>query len=96
MKIWDLASGQLKLSLTGHVSAVRGVAVSSRHPYLFSCGEDKKVLCWDLEANKVIRHYHGHLQSCTSISLHPTLDLLVTAGRDSVARVNSFLIFGFI
>ena len=52
-KIWDLASGTLKLSLTGHVSAVRGVCVSSRHPYLFSCGEDKKVLCWDLESNKV-------------------------------------------
>ena len=41
VKIWDLASGELKLSLTGHISTVRGLAVSSRHPYLFSCGEDK-------------------------------------------------------
>lgn len=41
IKIWDLASGQLKVSLTGHVSAVRGLAVSSRHTYLFSCGEDR-------------------------------------------------------
>jgi pleiotropic regulator 1 len=41
IKIWDLASGELKLSLTGHISTVRGVAVSQRHPYLFSCGEDK-------------------------------------------------------
>jgi WD40 repeat protein len=41
IKIWDLASGELKLSLTGHISTVRGLAVSSRHPYLFSCGEDK-------------------------------------------------------
>lgn len=41
VKIWDLASGQLKLSLTGHISTVRGLAVSPRHPYLFSCGEDK-------------------------------------------------------
>ncbi len=82
-----MASGTLKLSLTGHVSAVRGVCVSSRHPYLFSCGEDKKVLCWDLECNKVIRHYHGHLQACSSLSLHPSLDILVSAGRDSVARM---------
>ena len=44
IKIWDLASGELKLSLTGHISTVRGLAVSSRHPYLFSCGEDK--VCW--------------------------------------------------
>jgi len=48
VKIWDLASGELKLSLTGHISTVRGLAVSSRHPYLFSCGEDKVRLSHDL------------------------------------------------
>jgi len=48
-----LATGTLKLSLTGHVSTVRGVAVSPRQPYLFSAGEDKQVKCWDLEYNKV-------------------------------------------
>jgi pleiotropic regulator 1 len=82
-----LASGELKLSLTGHISTVRGLAVSNRHPYLFSCGEDKMVKCWDLEANKVIRHYHGHLSGVYALSLHPTLDVLVTAGRDASARV---------
>ena len=87
IKIWDLASGKLKLSLTGHISSVRGIAVSKRHPYLFSCGEDKTVKCWDLEYNKVIRHYHGHLSAVYSIALHPTLDILVTGGRDSCGRV---------
>jgi pleiotropic regulator 1 len=41
IKIWDLASGELKLSLTGHISTIRSLAVSDRHPYLFSAGEDK-------------------------------------------------------
>jgi pleiotropic regulator 1 len=87
IKIWDLASGQLKLTLTGHISAVRGLEVSPRHPYLFSCGEDKMVKCWDLETNKVIRHYHGHLSGVYTLALHPTLDVLITGGRDGVARV---------
>ncbi len=43
IKIWDLASGELKLTLTGHISAVRGLVVSARHPYLFSVSEDKMV-----------------------------------------------------
>jgi len=46
VKIWDMASGELKLSLTGHISTVRGLAVSNRHPYLFSCGEDKVCLSY--------------------------------------------------
>lgn len=42
---------------------------------------------WDLEYNKVIRHYHGHLSAVFCLSLHPILDILITGGRDSVARV---------
>jgi pleiotropic regulator 1 len=77
--------------------------VSDRHPYLFSCAEDKMVKCWDLETNKVIRHYHGHFSGVYSLSwviqficnqvrpltysVHPTLDVLCTAGRDASVRV---------
>lgn len=88
IKIWDVGSGQLKLSLTGHVLAVHGLAVSSTHPYLFSAGADKQVKCWDLEYNKVIRSYHGHLSGVYCLALHPTLDnVFLTGGQDSVCRV---------
>lgn len=36
---------------------------------------------------QVIRHYHGHLSAVYCMSLHPTIDVLVTGGRDSSARV---------
>lgn len=36
----------------------------------------------------MIRHYHGHLSGVFCIGLHPVLDLLITGGRDSVARVS--------
>lgn len=87
IKIWDLASGALKLTLHGHILSVREVIASERHPYVFSCGEDKKVFCWDLEYNKIIRAYHGHLSGVYCMSLHPTLDILTTGGRDCVGRV---------
>lgn len=77
IKFWDLASGQLKLTLTGHISAVRGVAVSLRHAYLYSCSEDKSAVCWDLEYNKIIRHYNGHYSGVYCLTLHPTIDVLV-------------------
>lgn len=87
IKFWDLASGKLKLSLTGHISTIRGLKISDRHPYLFSVGEDKTVRCWDLNQNKNIKKYHGHMASVFCIDTHPTLDVIVTGGGDRVARV---------
>ena len=54
---------------------------------MFSCGLDKTVKCWDMEYNKVIRSYHGHLSGVYSLKLHPTLDILFSGGRDSACRV---------
>ena len=54
MKVWDLATGKLKTTLAGHVMTVRDVAVSDRHPYLFSVSEDKTVKCWDLRKTKLL------------------------------------------
>lgn len=36
---------------------------------------------------QVIRHYHGHLSAVYAMDLHPTIDVLVTCGRDATARV---------
>lgn len=36
---------------------------------------------------QVIRNYHGHLSGVYALALHPTLDLVLTGGRDSTCRV---------
>ena len=77
IKIWDLASGKLKLTLTGHINAVRDVVVDPTHTYMYSCSEDKTVKCWDLVQNKAIRNYHGHLSGVYTMAMHPTLNLIV-------------------
>jgi len=40
-----------------------------------------------LEYNKIVRNYNGHLSGVYNLSLHPTLDILATGGRDSVVRL---------
>lgn len=37
--------------------------------------------------NEVIRSYHGHLSGVYCATLHPTLDVLATGGRDSTVRI---------
>lgn len=87
IKVWDMAQGKLKLTLSGHIMTVRDIAISDRHPYMFSASDDKLVKCWDLEKNMAIRDYYGHLSGVQTVSIHPTLDLIATAGRDSVVKL---------
>jgi pleiotropic regulator 1 len=37
--------------------------------------------------NQVIRNYSGHLSGVYCISLHPTLNILATGGRDACVRI---------
>ncbi|KAJ3426965.1 wd40 repeat proteinprl1/prl2-related [Anaeramoeba flamelloides] len=87
IKLFDLASGKLKLTLTGHVASVQDIAISKNYPYLFSVGADKQVKCWDLETNTAVRHYHGHMSGVYCCCLHPSLPYLFTGGRDSSVRI---------
>ncbi|KAI3402571.2 PRP46 [Candida oxycetoniae] len=92
IKIWDLASSQLKGTLTGHIMAVRSLAVSNKFPYLFSGSEDKTLRCWDMERSNApegcqIRNYHGHVGGIYALSLLDELGLLLSGGRDAVVRV---------
>ena len=50
------------------------------------------MICKDYNASQVVRHYHGHLSGVYDLSLHPTIDVLVTCGRDASARVSHITI----
>ncbi|KAL0208553.1 hypothetical protein P9112_011140 [Eukaryota sp. TZLM1-RC] len=84
IKIWDLALGKVKLTLTGHTSSVRSLAIDQRWPLLFSSSDDKQIFAWDLSSNNnaKVRSFFGHSSTITSLVLHPTLPLLFSAGRD--------------
>uniref|UniRef100_A0A0E0M3G2 Uncharacterized protein n=1 Tax=Oryza punctata TaxID=4537 RepID=A0A0E0M3G2_ORYPU len=75
--------GTRRLTLTGHVGEVRALAVSHRHPYLFSAGDDGE----DLEHNQAVRSYHGHLAGVHCLAFHPAIDVLITSGGDAICRV---------
>ncbi|OUT20178.1 hypothetical protein CAS74_004920 [Pichia kudriavzevii] len=77
IKVWDTITSELQYTLTSHIMSVTDMAISARHPYLFSVSEDKTVKCWDLEKNSVIRDYHGHLSAVYSVDVHPDLDIFV-------------------
>ncbi len=62
-----------QIMLTGFVTRTVVTQYANVHPHHY-----RQVKCWDLEYNKVIRHYHGHLSAVYSLALHPTIDILVS------------------
>jgi platelet-activating factor acetylhydrolase IB subunit alpha len=63
IKIWD-ARGTLIKTLVGHDNWVRALLFHPGGKYLFSCGDDKTIRCWDLSQEgkcvKTVEDAHGH------------------------------------
>ena len=46
LKLWNMASRQLALTLKGHVGSVNGIAFSQDGNILASCGADSTIRLW--------------------------------------------------
>lgn len=55
IKIWNLRTGELLRTLTGHSDSVVAVAFSLDGQTLVSGSEDTKILIWDLHTGEVLR-----------------------------------------
>ena len=49
MKVWDLATGKLLQTLTGHLGEVRAVAFSPDGSLIASGGDDLEIKLWQLQ-----------------------------------------------
>lgn len=75
------------MRLSGHEEQIRGLATSNKN-IIFSSGDGRLVQCWDVEQNKVIHTFYGHVSSIYCSALSPTMN-------PSVRRVYAeFGIFG--
>jgi WD40 repeat protein len=61
--IWDLATGKILGSLSGHSRSVEDLVISPCGRYLFSCSSDSTIRKWDLKEMEQILVLEGHLTS---------------------------------
>ncbi len=48
IKIWNVATGALKYTLTGHTGLINSIAITSDSKKLISGSADTKVIIWDI------------------------------------------------
>ncbi|CAI2029742.1 hypothetical protein SEUBUCD646_0H03000 [Saccharomyces eubayanus] len=81
------------LTLKGHLSWVRDIFI--RGQYLFSCGDDKSVRCWDLNTGQCLHTWndlHSGFINCLDMDVDYDSNILprqimVTGGLDSKSSV---------
>ena len=87
IRIWDLQTGELLLTLDGHSHWVLSVAISSDGKTLVSGSADKTVKIWDLKTGQLIRQLNAHLSWVNTIVISPDSKTLVSGSADKTIKV---------
>ncbi len=91
-KLWDMKTGQLILTLSGHNGAVLSVAFSSDGKHLATGGGDKIIKIWDVATGKELRTLNPNTNSnslcyVNGVAFSPDGSHLAAALGDGTARV---------
>lgn len=82
----DPSAEKLELKEVGrHDSYVTGVALAGE--VLVSCGYDRKVTWWDLEAEKEVRSVEAHARWCRAVAASPDGKHVASVADDMVCKV---------
>jgi platelet-activating factor acetylhydrolase IB subunit alpha len=59
VKVWDIQSGRLIRTLTGHEHVVSDVVFKDEHT-IFTCSRDTTIKCWDIKTGWCLKSFVGH------------------------------------
>jgi WD40 repeat protein len=87
VKLWDLATGQLRHTLTGHGNSLRGMAFSPDGKTLASGGLDRTVMFWDTVTGHQLRILQGHSGEVYSLAFSPDGKTFASASQDNTVKL---------
>lgn len=71
VRLWDVADGKIRATLTGHTGGVASVAFSPGGRTLASASDDRTVRLWDEAIGQTRATLTGHTESVRSVAFSP-------------------------
>ena len=85
-KVWDVGTGQPLVELKGYGGRVYDLDIDASGGMVAAACEDHGVRVWQLKDGKLL-HRFEHRGVATSVAFRPDRPELLSAGRDSTARI---------
>jgi WD40 repeat protein len=86
IKIWDVATGQLKRTLTNHTGGSI-YAVTFSHDHKLMASGDTTIILWNAQTFEPIRKLEGHTAEIRDLAFSPDDKTLASASEDGTFRL---------
>jgi len=87
VRLWEVPSGKLINTLTGHTEDVYRLAFSPDGTHLATTSADNTARLWDITTGKTIATLTGHTEDVTHIAFSPDGTHLATRSEDQTVRL---------
>jgi WD40 repeat protein len=87
LKLWDVATGKERFTLSGHTGSVAALAFSPSGKVLASVSDDQTVRLWDRASGRERAVLRGHTSSGKGVNFSPNGDTLASTGLDQTVRL---------
>jgi WD40 repeat protein len=87
MKLWEVKTGKLLLTINVVPGNVHGLAISPDGRLALSCGVAGLVQLWDLESGKAIMALTGHTGPVNDVAFLPGGRTAMSVGEDCTIRL---------
>jgi len=87
IRVWDLASGQMKRTLTGHTNSTYKADFSPNEKLIASSSRDTTVRIWDFATGRELYRLTGFKCSVKSVAFSPDGKMLAAVGNDGMLKL---------
>ncbi len=90
IKIWNLQTGNLQLTLFGHRQPIRSLAISTYHSHSecqFLASGSHKIKLWDLSTGESFQTLFGHKQWVSCLAISNDARTLISGSEDTTIRI---------